>query len=70
MKHEGLAKGARLWHHRGMPKKTKKNPTDVNLLARSVVEAAIGESLNPPLKSVFVIKRQSKIFKRPAKVRH
>lgn len=52
-----------------MPKKTKKNPTDVNLLARSVVEAAIGESLNPPLKSVSVIKRQSKISKRPAKVR-
>jgi len=26
-------------------KKPKKNPTDVNLLARSVVEAAIGEPL-------------------------
>jgi hypothetical protein len=29
-------------------KKTKKrNPTDVNLLARSVAEAAIGEALTP-----------------------
>jgi hypothetical protein len=28
-------------------KKTKKNPADVNLLARSVVEAAVGESLTP-----------------------
>ncbi len=25
----------------------KKNPTDINLLARSVVEAAIGETLTP-----------------------
>jgi len=37
----------------GMPKpkakkkKAQKNPTDVNLLARSVVEAAIGEELTP-----------------------
>jgi hypothetical protein len=32
-----------------MPKKPKqpKNPTDPNLLARSVVEAAIGQSLSP-----------------------
>jgi hypothetical protein len=28
-------------------KKTKKHFTDVNLLARSVVEAAIGESIMP-----------------------
>jgi len=28
-------------------KKAKKNPTDVNLLARSVVEAAIGEEITP-----------------------
>ncbi len=27
-------------------KKTKKNPADPNLLARSVIEAAIGEPLN------------------------
>jgi hypothetical protein len=30
-----------------MPKKPK-NPTDPNLLARSVIEAAIGEKLTPP----------------------
>jgi hypothetical protein len=29
-----------------MPK-GKKNPTDINILARQVVEAAIGESLTP-----------------------
>jgi hypothetical protein len=28
-------------------KSKKRNPTDVNLLARSVVEAAIGEALTP-----------------------
>jgi hypothetical protein len=31
-------------------KKPKKNPTDPNLLARSVVEAAIGEPLTPDRK--------------------
>jgi hypothetical protein len=36
-------------------KKAKKNPTDVNLLARSVVEAAIGEPLTktPKKQSYF-----------------
>jgi hypothetical protein len=29
-------------------KKAKKNPTDINLLARSIVEAAIGEPLSVP----------------------
>ena len=43
-----------LWHHRDMPnpkhktkRKSGKNPTDLNLLARAVVEAAIGEPLSP-----------------------
>jgi hypothetical protein len=31
-------------------KKPKKNPTDPNLLARSVIEAAIGEPLTPKKK--------------------
>lgn len=52
MKSKGLAKGARLWHDEPMPKpKAKKkklpakNPSDPMKLARSVVEAAIGEPL-------------------------
>jgi hypothetical protein len=37
------------WHKKKAKKKTKKrNPTDINLLAREVVEAAIGENLSPP----------------------
>ena len=39
-----------------MPKKTKqpKNPTDPNLLARSIIEAVTGESLTPePEKSAI-----------------
>ena len=32
-------------------KKTKKNPTDPNLLAGSVIEAAIGEPLSKPKRS-------------------
>ena len=54
---EGLAEANGLWHDGHMkrtkakPKKqVRKNPTDVNLLARSVVEAAIGESLIAPIK--------------------
>ena len=39
-------------------KKAKKNPTDVNLLARSVVEAAIGEPLTP-----------DKVTKRPSRIK-
>jgi len=31
-------------------KKAKKNPADINLLARSVVEAAIGEPISQPKK--------------------
>ena len=49
-----LAKGARLWHDSAMrkPKAKKqklpaKNPSDPMKLARSVVEAAIGEPLSP-----------------------
>ena len=49
---EGLAKGERLWHDKPMPKpKAKKkklpakNTSDPIKLARSVVEAAIGEPL-------------------------
>ena len=30
-----------------MPKKPKKNPTDPAILARQVIEAAIGEPLTP-----------------------
>jgi hypothetical protein len=49
---------ASVWHHVAMPKpKTKKqklparNPSDPILLARAVMEAAIGEPFTPPKKN-------------------
>jgi hypothetical protein len=41
-----MTSGKEVWHDSDMPKKLK-NPTDPNLLARSVIEAAIGEPLLP-----------------------
>ena len=41
-----MTTGVQIWHYDCMAKKTKKNPSDTNLLARSVVEAAIGEPLS------------------------
>lgn len=45
-----------MWHDVIMPKplkKDEKNPTDPNLLARSVIEAAIGEPLYKPKRSAI-----------------
>jgi hypothetical protein len=40
-------------------KNTKKNPTDINLLARSIVEAAIGEPLTPKKPRKRSVKRRA-----------
>ena len=40
-----------------MPKKKKKNPSDINLLARAVVEAAIGEPITK--KQITLHKRKT-----------
>jgi len=66
---EPLAKSQRLWHHAGMPKKLPKNQTDVNLLARSVVEAAIGESLAQQITPRVTSKRKPEKPKRSTKGR-
>jgi len=52
-----------LCHDSGMAKKrakkkTKKNPTDINLLAREVVEAAIGESFRPKKQRRLLAKKR------------
>jgi len=52
-----------------MPKKLPKNQTDVNLLARSVVEAAIGESLAQQITPRVTSKRKPEKPKRSTKGR-
>ena len=52
MNRERLAKAARFWHHRGIPKpkamkQSKQNPTDPNLLARSEGKLGIGPPIVP-----------------------